>query len=128
MSNVLFLGPFIDSVDEAAPLAGPTPSHATVAFRSPATDPGGNVHLAIVVPVPPAPIYPQFVHAIYIPKGQETALVAAGDPQAFLSSSFPQGRVQCLVGPGDNTAALDISVSGITPGLHFLQTVLEYAS
>lgn len=130
MARTLVLGPFLDNVDEPAV---PTPSPAAqvaIAFRTPATAPGGKVYLAVVEPPPVTPVYPSLVHAVYVPKGKETELVAAGDPQAFLDSPNQKGSLAIVSTPtpDNNTGLIDIKVDGVTPGIYFIQTVLEFVA
>ncbi len=129
MATTLVLGPSQDGWDEPAP-APPMPAgNVPVVFGSPAIQPGGLVNLLCGTPAEnTTPVYPVLVHAVYIPKGQEAALVAGASAAAFLASSFPQGVVQVISAPAtaSNVGGFTVNVSGITPGLYFVQTVLEY--
>lgn len=124
--SVLVLGPSLDSVDETPVTPPPpaTPNRIPIAFRDPASSIGGIVHLmSTQTGLGTSTGQPIRAYAVYIPKGQEAALVAAADPQGFLNSGFPKGSVD--VSPA-NAPSFDITVPGVTPGLYFVQTVAEY--
>jgi hypothetical protein len=122
IGTILVFGPSLDMVDEPQPPPPPPPPRAHVVWRDPAVEPGGKVHLAIAHRHANKWTLPARVYVVYVPKGMEPDLLAAG-PEAFLGSGHPLGSMDI----DDSTENIDIEVPGVAPGLYFVQTILEYA-
>jgi hypothetical protein len=71
-------------------------------------------------------LIPQVMYAVYIPKGQETDLVAGSDAEALLASSFAKGSANLNLNGA--TDKYQIAVPGVAPGTYYVQVVYEYAA
>jgi hypothetical protein len=124
--SIRILGPSIDNVVEPAPAPPPTPNRIAFLLDNPPTLPGGLVNLVVPDPFGDKSLMPQVMYAVYIPKGQETALVAGGDPEAFLASSFAKGSANLNL--NGTTDKYQIAVPGVAPGTYYVQVIYEYTA
>jgi hypothetical protein len=124
MATKLVLGPSYDNYDEPAPAAPAAPDLVGVVFNSPPVAPGANVRLKIANVWAARNLWPVKVYAAFVPKGSETPLVQAADPQGFLNAGFPTGS---LAIDASISEEVNFQVAGTAPGLYFVQTVLEYS-
>lgn len=129
--SVYVLGPAIESVTEpeTTPTAGPGPGRVGMKFDdvSP-TLPGGIVNFSLLSPVAPTDLRPEHVHAFYTNPPSKVPALALRTPDWFLGSGSPSGSVAVPQPPADASGPLQIKVSGVVPGIHHVQTILEYAS
>jgi hypothetical protein len=127
------LGPYLDSVTEpdpnALPAPPPAPAPGLVGIKDPiATEPGGKVNVEILPPATPADVRPVRIHAMFItppsavpPKEQRTV--------AWFQTPSADPAVRKVGGSVDVAAdatKLQVAVAQVVPGVHFVQTILEY--
>lgn len=121
------LGPSIAKVTEPEP-APAMPGRVGIEFHSTPTEPGGKVHVKLSVAVAATDKRPNFVHAIYV-NPPETVPVGPGKTAAwFMASASPKSSVAVPQPPADASGVMSIVVPGVKPGVHFVQTILEYAT
>jgi hypothetical protein len=116
------LGPFIANVVEPAPPAAPTPGLRGVAFRDPATAPGGKAFLTVLPEQVSGDKAPMGVYAVYADPAK-VGDPAGKTPEWFLQGGFPTGH---WGSSNPATTDFDIDTPGLPPGVYFLQTVIEY--
>jgi hypothetical protein len=117
------LGPFVANVVEPAPAPPPAPGRRTISFGSPATEPGGKVHL-VLNPGVDGDKMPVNVYAVYADPAQVGADPTAKTPEWFLQGGFPVG-FSAITDP--QTGSFDVAVPNVAPGVYHVQTVLEFA-
>ena len=130
--TVFILGPSLDNVFEPVPVTteptGPVVAgRRQVTFRSPATTPGGNVHLQVLPPLKPNDATPVNVYAVFVQPIASLPAPESRTPDWFFKSGAPSGSVP--IGIADPvTGAFTIVVKGVTPSLQpfFVQTILEF--
>lgn len=117
------LGPSIDNVVEPDPVPPPPPpARVSVILATPATGPGGNVYLAIdesAIGIRPINIYAYFVPIEAKPIG-DALVVGTFFKSSWLNAMISVPDTGPLASPGC------ITVTGVTPGIWFVQTILEY--
>jgi hypothetical protein len=120
------LGPSIASVVE--PEAAPAPMHGRVGieFHTTPTEPGGKVNVVLATPASPTDKRPDHIHAVYVSPPENVP--ADRTAEWFMQSSYPKGSVPVPQPPAGASGVLTIQVPGVRPGLHFVQTVLEYTT
>lgn len=115
MATEFTIGPALDEVIEPAP---PAPDRIPVVFGTPATEPGGIVHLKLDNTV--QGVAPLSVMVIFIPKDRAPA-PEARTVEFYLASSFIRNSAAIS---GDEVT---VKVDGVTPGAWFVQVLNEYA-
>jgi hypothetical protein len=123
MPNILILGPSLDLVVEPEPPAPPPVGRVGVAFREPPTEPGGLVHLAVLPPESESDARPVNVYVFFVSPIESVPPIEARAPEWF----FVQGQPTAVAAITRDTTWFDIAVPAVRPGMHFVQTVLEYA-
>lgn len=129
--SVYVLGPAIESVTEpeAAATAGPGVGRIGMKFDDTnPTQPGGIVNFQLLPAAAPTDVRPQHVHAFYTTPVSKVPDIASRTPEWFLSSGSPTGSFAVPQPPLDASGTFQITVPGVVPGIHHVQTVLEYSS
>jgi hypothetical protein len=131
--SVYVLGPAIESVVEPEPAVEPVPGPGVgrigVKFSDAnPTQPGGIVNVELLPAANPTDVRPEHVHAIYTTPPDKVPPVAQRTPEWFMGSGSPLGSVPIPQPPLDASGTHTITVAGVVPGIHHVQTVLEYSS
>lgn len=126
MASVFALGPSLDSVTEPEPQAAAVPGRRQIMFHDPATEVGGKVHLKLVPPAHPDDVPPVNVYAFFVSPPSSVPPAAQRTPEWFFGSGHPNASSH--VGTADANGVFTVSVPGVKPGVHFVQTVLEFNS
>lgn len=127
------LGPAIESVTEPEP--EPAAAEPAMVGRigikfddENPTKPGGVVNFQLLAPAAPTDIRPVHVHAIYTHPVEKVPQLSDRTPEWFMNSGSPLGSIAIPQPPADASGTHTITVSGVVPGIHHVQTVLEYES
>lgn len=122
------LGPSIASVIEPDTGPTPTPGRVGIEFHSTPTEPGGKVNVKLGKAVNPTDKRPSFVHAVYVNPPEAVPTGVAKTAAWFMASTHPKSSVAVPQPPADASAVLSIVVPGVKPGVHHVQTILEYST
>lgn len=124
MASVFILGPSLE-VTEPEPAAAPSPEmkgRRGIAFDDPPTIPGGKVNLKLLPANDPADVLPTNVYAFFVTPPSLVPAVADRTYDWFFKSPHPNGSTPTA----HVTDAFQVSVTGVVPGVHHVQTILEY--
>ena len=124
--SIYILGPSIESVvePEGAPVvtAG---KRGIVLHATKPTEPGGKINFLLAGTSTDQ--RPAAVYGVYVSPPSLVPSGAARTAEWFMAASHPRGSVVVPPAPVE-PADLQIVVPGVKPGIHFVQTVLEYNS
>lgn len=131
MATVYVLGPAIESVvepePEVEPVAPAMVGRIGIKFTdADPTKPGGIVNIQLLAAVNPTDIRPTHVHAIYVNPPESVPAADTRTAEWFMSSGQPLGTIPIPPPPADASMVFTINVPGVKPGIHFVQTVMEY--
>jgi hypothetical protein len=122
------LGPSIASVIEPEPGPAPTPGRVGIEFYDTPTEPGGKVNVRLSQSSNPTDQRPAFIHAVYVNPPDSVPSGDARTAEWFVQSPHPKAHVAVPQPPADAGGVMTIVVPGVKPGIHFVQTILEYPS
>lgn len=130
MPTTYILGPAIESVTEpeaAAPSV--TAGRVGIQFHpTTPTEPGGKVHVVLAAAVNSTDVRPSSVHAVYVnPPSLVPPVGPLRTPEWFMSSGQPMASVSVPAPPVD-PGTITVVVPGVQPGVHHVQTIMEYDS
>ena len=129
--SVYVLGPAIESVTEPEPetpaVAPAMVGRIGIKFddTSP-TMPGGIVNFQLLPAVAATDLRPEHVHAVYTNPPEKVPAEAQRTPEWFMNSGSPLGSVPIPQPPADASGTHTITVAGVVPGIHHVQTIMEY--
>lgn len=123
MPTEFILGPSIDGVVEPSSPPPVPPGRVGISFAEPATNPGGVVNFAFN-PHVAQDILPVAVYAFFVPAGSEMPDQSALTPEWFFASGHP--HVSYSVTESVSGEPVSVTVPGVNPGVHYVQTILEY--
>lgn len=129
--SVYVLGPAIESVTEPEPTTAPGPGVGRIGMKfadTNPTQPGGIVNFSLLQPAATTDIRPVHVHAFYTNPPEKVPPIAQRTAEWFMSSGSPTASVEIPQPPADASGAFSITVPGVVPGIHHVQTILEYSS
>lgn len=137
MASVFVLGPYLDNVIEPMPVIQ-TPAvgvgYQAVAFDTPATEPGGVVHVVLQPKTNPSDLTPINIYCFFVQPVSAVPTDSSKTPQWFFTP--PVGVVTFNSSSSMHTAGLaadgkmTITVPGLKPSLdpYYLQVILELPS
>lgn len=128
MATLYVLGPAIESVIEPD-LAAPVPTVGRVGIKfhpTKPTEPGGRVNVQLADPVSSSDKRPVAIHAFFTSPPSKVPALDARTPEWFFSSGSPKTQV-AVPQPPIPVTDLQCVVPGVQPGVHHVQTVLEYS-
>jgi hypothetical protein len=128
MATEYVLGPAIESVVEPGAVEPTTTGRVGVVFHTTPTTPGGNVHVVLAPSTNQTDVRPQSVHAVYCMHPAQVPAPADRTAQWFLDSPFPRASSPVPQPPLPADSVITIHVPGVQPGIHLVQTILEYGS
>lgn len=125
--STYILGPAIESVTEPE-TAAPTVTAGRIGIQfhpTTPTEPGGKVYVLLSAALKPTDVRPSNIHAVYVQPPESVPALAARTPDWFMNSKQPMGSVAVPAPPVD-PGTITVTVPSVKPGVHFVQTVLEY--
>lgn len=118
------LGPSIASVIEPEAEPAIMAGRIGIDFGPTPTESGGKVNVVLKAPSSPTDKRPDHIHAVYVSPPENVPAERTAD--WFMQSSYPRGSVAVPPPPADASGVLAIQVAGVKPGVHYVQTILEF--
>jgi hypothetical protein len=125
--SIYVLGPSIENVVEPA-IAPVVKGRQGIGLNlSKPTEPGGIVNFYLLNPEHPDDLRPVAVYAIYCSPPETVPAAADRTAEWFMNCGQPRGT-HSIPPPPVDPGPMSLTVPGVKPGIHFVQTVLEYSA